>query len=61
MAERWEKALANPQLSGCLALRRVRVNRASGNMRIDFSASRLLTQRERQTVRESFAKEFPRA
>ena len=24
MAERWEKALANPQLSGCLALRRVR-------------------------------------
>ena len=30
-------------------------------MRIDFSASRLLTQRERQTVRESFAKEFPRA
>ena len=35
MAERWEKALANPQLSGCLALRRVRVNRASGNMRID--------------------------
>ncbi|MBE5767794.1 MAG: PolC-type DNA polymerase III [Clostridiales bacterium] len=59
MAEHWEKTLANPALASQLTLKRVRVNRETGAIRIFFDAARLLTQRERQKVKESFEKEFP--
>ena len=52
MSQAWEKLIETEDgaLAGCLSLSRVSISRATGNVRVRFQASRLLTRGEYKFV-----------
>ena len=61
MSQPWEKLIQTEDgaLAGCLSLSRVSISRATGNVRIAFQASRLLSHSEYKFVSRQMASAFP--
>ncbi len=61
MSQAWEKLIETEDgaLAGCLSLSRVSISRATGNVRVRFQASRLLTRGEYKFVARQMASAFP--
>ncbi len=61
MSELWRELVVrdSPELADCLALSRVCISKKTGGMRIELSASRLLTRLDRKRLQKSMESAFP--
>ena len=61
MSQPWEKLISteNGALADCLSLSRVSISRATGDVRVRFQASRLLSRGEYKFVAQQMASAFP--